>query len=384
MSMWVPGRFVACVLGVVLVVSGSAHARTPSTSGDPAAMLRAALRAKDVTGVVKLLHDPVHHRGIWFADEACANQFGAPRRISGADLVAFAQCLVQLELQETSRRIDARDYAMLTYEPGIELDVAFEHGLVTELGFAYDAAWRHGPLLTVQAFEALRRPGSPNIDAAVSERLGWRLGELPVVPMRAWAMVCIDGTGALTAAMPVKRYAPYEHAVAVSNALADAVGRTWKFRPFELYGKATPACALMVLSSPTASGSPVEPLPAPPLPAPGVETPPPELPPEALAGLRTSGESVIQPDDVTSTQMRRAGSGLVTSSFRLCLDASGAVARIVMLESSGFPRYDDKVQRQMHQWRFEPYRVRGKPVATCASFVFRYDPPPERQSPGSP
>jgi TonB family protein len=239
-------------------------------------------------------------------------------------------------------------------------------------------------MLTVQAFEAVRRPGSPDIDAAVSQRLGWELEKLQVVPMRAWVMVCIDGTGALAAVAPVKRYAPYEHAVAVSNAFVDVVGHTWTFRPVELNGRVTPACSLVLLSYPVTSGLPVPPLPAPPLPGPGVETPPAELLPDALAGIRISSERSIPPDDVTITQMRRMGSGPVTSSFQLCLNARGAVTGIVMLESSGFPRYDAKVQREMQQWRFKPYRFRGRPAAICAPFAFRYDPPPERQSPGAP
>ena len=376
MSMWVPGRFVACVLSVVLAVSEGAHARTPSSSGDPAAGLRAALRAKDIAGVLALLRDPLQHRGIWFADEVCAKQFGAPGRVSGADLVVFARCLVQLELQATSRQIDVPDHAMLTYEPGIELEVAFDHGRVSELGFLYDAEWHHDrPMLTVQAFEALRRTGSPDIDAAVDQDLG-PLEKLQVVPMRVWVMVCVDGMGRIDDVVMVKRHAPYQHAEAVSRVFGKAVGATWAFRPFEPRGRVTPACSLMLLSYPAASGSPAERLPAP-----DVETGPrPPLAPDPLAGLRISSKSSIYPEDITIAQMQHLVTSSVTSSFQLCLDANGAVTGVVMLESSGFPRYDAKVQREMRGWRFEPYRVRGRPVATCAPFANLYDPPLRVQS----
>lgn len=370
MCMWAPGRFVACVLGVVLAVSGSAQARSPASSGDPAAGLRAALRAKDTAGVLALLRDPLQHHGVWFADEVCAKQFGGPGRVSGADLVVFARCLVHLELQATSRRIDVPDHAMLAYEPGIELEVAFDHGRVSELGSGYDAKWHHDrPMLTVQAFEALRRTGSPDIDAAMNRAVG-PLEELRVVPMRVWMMACIDGTGRIDGVATVKRDAPYQHAGAVSRVFGDAVAR-WTFRPFELRGRATPVCSLMLLSYPAASGSPAERLPGP-----EVETGPrPPLAPDRLAGLRISGKSGIYPEDITVAQMQRLVAGSITSSFQLCLDASGAVTGVVMLESSGFPRYDARVQREMQGWRFEPYRVRGRPVATCAPFANLYDPP---------
>jgi len=162
---------------LALAVPGAAHARKVYRTRSPPAVdvgaeLGAAIRAKDAAGVAKLLSDPLSNYGVWFADPACAKQFGAPGVVVGPELAAFARCLVQLKLQAATRQPDSSDNGILTYEPGIELELAHADGRVRWIGFQYQTELDRGrPTLTVQALEALRKEGSPNVDAVVRDRL---------------------------------------------------------------------------------------------------------------------------------------------------------------------------------------------------------------------
>ncbi len=115
------------VVSLVIAGAGAASARQayrppppPPPTVDVSAEPGAAIRARSAPRVAKLLADPLRNYGIWFADPACAKQFGAPGVVTGADLQAFARCLAQLKLQATTRQPGASDNGILTYEPGIE------------------------------------------------------------------------------------------------------------------------------------------------------------------------------------------------------------------------------------------------------------------------
>ena len=67
-------------------------------------------------------------------------------------------------------------------------------------------------------------------------------------------------------------------------------------------------------------GAPPPPPPPPPPPA-----PPQNVPPTLLEGSRIAGEKMIVPDDVTKTEIQRSGKDKIIGSFKLCINASGAV-----------------------------------------------------------
>jgi TonB family protein len=62
----------------------------------------------------------------------------------------------------------------------------------------------------------------------------------------------------------------------------------------------------------------------------------------------------------------------VIASAKICLDTQGNVRNVVLVKSSGFPEYDDKIRTQMNSWRYRPYTVNGSAVAACTAVTFIY------------
>jgi TonB family protein len=58
--------------------------------------------------------------------------------------------------------------------------------------------------------------------------------------------------------------------------------------------------------------------------------------------------------------------------IKLCVDATGKVARVILLKSSGYPAYDEKIVTETKGWKYKPYVVDGKPVPVCTALTFIY------------
>ncbi len=115
-------------------------------------------------------------------------------------------------------------------------------------------------------------------------------------------------------------------------------------------------------------GAPPPPPPPPPPPA-----PPQNVPPTLLEGSRIAGEKQIVPDDVTKTEIQRSGKDKIIGSFKLCINAGGAVTSVKMLKGTGFPAYDNKIQSKMNsEWKYKPYAVNGRAVPVCTAVTFIY------------
>ncbi len=115
----------------------------------------------------------------------------------------------------------------------------------------------------------------------------------------------------------------------------------------------------------------------PPPPPPPAEPPPPPPQPQRVAEKvleqqRISGDKLIRPDDSTSQRMAREGVSEVRVTLKLCLDEQGRPSSTSVLRSSGYPSYDDKLEREMASWRYRPYTVDGIPSAVCTTVVFLY------------
>lgn len=343
---------------------------------DMGAELIAAVRTQRADAITALLADDVLVGGLWFPDAACTERFGAFRHVTGAERSELARCLARLTPQATARKTSSGE-TLLTYEPGVEADVMSRAGRVTLLGFPFrrDAAGRAS--LTVRSFEALRKTGTSNLDAAVRGQLDPLLASEQRTSISVWMEICIDRQGVVERATRYDAFTP----TPVGTAFEGAV-RAWTFRPFESGGKPTPACSVMQLTYPAALAPSVEgllPFPAPPPPPP----PPPmvhNVPPTLLEGARISGNRIIMPEDETKGAIQRAGIPRVTGSFKLCIDATGAIKNVTVLKPTGFVAYDQKIQREIWQWAYRPYHVNGKAVAVCTAVTYIYsqrdaDPP---------
>lgn len=113
------------------------------------------------------------------------------------------------------------------------------------------------------------------------------------------------------------------------------------------------------------------------------EPPQPPRPPDpprvidstTLTHLRVSGETRIEPPDVIKLAMRRDGVDKATGTFKLCIDAAGAVTTVKSVKSTGYRDYDDALAAAIHGWRYRPFTVGGRAVQACSfvTFAFRME-----------
>ena len=74
--------------------------------------------------------------------------------------------------------------------------------------------------------------------------------------------------------------------------------------------------------------------------------------------VRISGTTAIVPDLATKNMIGAMQPPRVISSWKLCMDETGAVASVDKLKSSGFMDYDATIRRELHKWQYKPYVVR--------------------------
>jgi hypothetical protein len=97
---------------------------------------------------------------------------------------------------------------------------------------------------------------------------------------------------------------------------------------------------------------------------------PPRPPIVVIGQLRLSGETNVQPPDDVKVRMGREGKSKLHGAFRVCLDASGAVASSQLITSTGYETYDQRLIETMAGWTYRPYSVNGTPIAACGAVAF--------------
>ncbi len=115
------------------------------------------------------------------------------------------------------------------------------------------------------------------------------------------------------------------------------------------------------------------PPPPPPPPQPPPPPPPPQnVAPQAFEAQRISGEKQILPDDVTKTDIQRSGKTQFIVPVKVCVATNGSISDVKILKSSGFPAYDQKLNREIRNWRYTPFMVNGIPAPACGMVNFSY------------
>jgi TonB family protein len=98
--------------------------------------------------------------------------------------------------------------------------------------------------------------------------------------------------------------------------------------------------------------------------------PPTIVKPEALT--RVAGDETIQPDAETARAMIASGRGRIVTSWKVCIDPTGAVDEVKSITSSGFLAWDQALAAGIRTWRFQPYQVGGAAVRACTSRTFAW------------
>ena len=97
------------------------------------------------------------------------------------------------------------------------------------------------------------------------------------------------------------------------------------------------------------------------------------VPQAVLSKLRrTAGDPQIQPPSSTKNAMSRNQEVRIVAVVRMCLDTSGRVNAQDIVRSSGHSDYDARLLSAIRNWRYEPYRASGMPVAICTHLTFIY------------
>lgn len=77
------------------------------------------------------------------------------------------------------------------------------------------------------------------------------------------------------------------------------------------------------------------------------------------------GSLVVTPAPALKAAALQAGHTKLVVTAKLCIDIAGAVSRVDVMKSSGYPDYDALIIQQMQGWVYEPYVVDGTPQPTC-------------------
>jgi hypothetical protein len=350
------------VAAAVLVACGpgipSPH--EPQTQDLAATFVQAARRG-DVSAVRKMFGSSITNGGLWFPDPICELEFAAPGEIGGDRLDELARCLTKVKLSVAPREDSLLDVALLTYDPGIELEARFldlvQGPWVTWIGFVSRRNLADAlPTISPDVLEQLRAAG--NREPRVPE-LDGEVARAEDHFVYAWVKLCIDAEGNVTGVHP--REASTEHAgTALVAAIAD-----WKFRPFAPGGRPMPVCSVVLLATPLAAALPKVKIPFP-IDSDTFGT----VAPGAL--VRISGETRVAPADDMKAAIQKIGLRRVIGTFKVCIDTAGIVHDVRILRSTGIPSYDGRIVQTMSKWRYEPFVDDGKPAPVCTAVTFVY------------
>ncbi len=112
------------------------------------------------------------------------------------------------------------------------------------------------------------------------------------------------------------------------------------------------------------------------VPVPSALLPPPpapmNVPPTALENNRVAGTKTVLPDVETQLEIQRAGKDKIIGAYKMCITVSGEVSTVSILKSTSFADYDQKIMREMREWKYLPYIYNGTetPVCTAVTFIW--------------
>lgn len=343
-----------------------------SDAAESARDLTSAMKRRDAKAIVARLETPFTYNGAWFPDAACAKRFARAGVLHTKDREAFARCLAQLVPQMSTRASSAPGGVVITVEPGIELELTIGNGRVRWLGPAGAGDDKSTPMLTAQAFEALRTAGTTLLDDAVRAQLDGEL--VKSNPATAWIRTCVDETGKATR----------EIAAASTPATGEVFLRAtsdWAFRPFVVRKVAVRACSMSLLVYPSNLAPAIETLPRSGATGTRVSTynfeddldlVPPNLTLPTIATLQPSelealALAPLDPKPATQAQLSITAPDRV-SDINVCISEKGDVRNVVVMgQNPGDRQRAGKIWR----WkRFKPHVVNGVAAEACALLQF--------------
>jgi hypothetical protein len=103
------------------------------------------------------------------------------------------------------------------------------------------------------------------------------------------------------------------------------------------------------------------------------EPPPHVVTPDKL--VRVRGDATIQPDAETAKAIAASGRARLVTSWKICIDPTGAVDEVAPITSSGFVSWDAALAAGIRTWRYQPFvDARGTAVRACTAQTFTWSP----------
>jgi TonB family protein len=267
------------------------------------------------------------------------------------------------------------DVAVLSYAPGIELDVFFVRShsgdvVIRFIGYAARRTAKDAlPMVTQAALEANRIDPQPIVlDDATRAAVEAEVANHEWAPdytgsrVYTWFKLCLDATGAITslkARLTTSLSAQEAHAKAVA---------AWKFRPFMLGGQPSPVCSLVRIGD---VGGLEDRIALPPMVPPSYDTE--TILHQAALGRRLAGRRLILPSDLVKQRLRESGINRVDATLMFCVTESGSVDGVQVMRSTGFASYDTLLVEGVAGWRYRPLSQSGRSVRSCGFVTFVYN-----------
>src|SRR5207244_2307496 len=247
-----------------------------------------------------------------------------------------------LHMLPSVRKSPLADVVTMAYGPGIEIEarVVDEEAGPRLVWIGYESARdvpNTLPTIGADALENLRTAGERNgpIDIGAIDQLGIDLNIKDDLAF-TWMKVCLDAEGKVTGIQP------RETSSLTASRVFAAAAAAWQFRPFVAYGQRIPVCANveMVYPPQMAPKEPIIPMPS------ASHSDASVIVANAnLVRQRIRGDELIVPADGTKSLIERAHVRSLAGAFELCLDATGHVASVQPLQSTGIPQYDQELIR---------------------------------------
>lgn len=330
-----------------------------------------AMKRHDAKVIAARLATPLEYKGVWFGDAQCTKRFARAGVLQTKDRELFARCFAKLVPQLSTRMSANRESTVITVEPGVELELTFNaEGNIRWINPAGGSDAKGTPMLTAQAFEALRSKGTTLLDDKVRE-LEPELTKAN--PTSAWIRTCVDETGVST------RETAWSSTPLTGELFLRATS-DWAFRAYTPPKQKLPVrvCSLSLLTYPASRAPSIETLPrtntahveydfeddldflGPKLaPLPTIAT----LQPHELAALALAP---LDPKPATAVQLTHTPRDRL-SSINVCLGTTGMVRNVVTMDQQP----GDRMRAgKIWRWKFKPYVVNGVATEACALLQF--------------
>ncbi|HTJ47694.1 MAG TPA: TonB family protein [Kofleriaceae bacterium] len=321
----------------------------------------------DASTIRRAMVGSVGYGGLWFEDAACAKEFSSARDIPESELDAFARCIAGLHLHPTAHHHSLQDVAVLAYGPGIEVDARMGLGsaptVLRWIGYTGAEDRKDAPpAITPEILRSIRTDGSDDVeDAKDIAVLDGEAAKSDDHVTSGWFQVCVDHEGAANAIHPL-----LAHSLAAVRSFTHLI-ESWRFRPFVAGGQPLAACAIVYLHYPSAK----------------MENDPPRIPvapldPASVGASfrkRVEGSAFIPPSDNIKMDLHDSRVHVLVGALAFCVDASGTVTKVEIVESTGIKAYDLELAARMLDWRYEPAKPGDDPKTGCGvvSFVYQQE-----------